>query len=82
MTMSNDAGGASASSAGLGAGALTLDSLDGYEVIPGVTLIAQPTPVVGTDKMRCLANVGGALGLVELRIRFTLPNKSGEHHAK
>lgn len=72
--MNDQAGGASASNAGLGAGALTLNSLDGSEVCPGVTLIGQPTPVAGTDKMRCLANVGGALALVELRLRFTAPN--------
>ena len=54
-------------------GTLTLPDLDGYEVSPGIFLIGNPTPVPGTDKLRCLANVHGALGLVELRLRFGVP---------
>lgn len=49
---------------------LTMPRFDGYEVRPGITLLGEPTPIPGTDKMRCLANVGGALGLVELRLKF------------
>lgn len=66
------------SSDGLGVGALTLPKLDGREVSPGVWLIGEPSPVAGTDKMRCLANVGGALALVELRLRFLTPNVRAE----
>lgn len=51
-------------------GSLQLPKCDGMEVRPGVTLIGEPTPVVGTDKMRCLANVLGALCVVELSIKF------------
>ena len=58
-------------------GTLQLPKLDGYEVQRGVWLIGEPTPITGTDKMRCLAQVGDALGLVELRIRFLLPTREG-----
>ena len=51
-------------------GSLQLPKCDGMEVRPGVILIGEPTPVVGTDKMRCLANVLGALCVVELSIKF------------
>lgn len=51
-------------------GSVNLPSLDGYEVSPGVYLIGEPTPVPGTDKLRCLANVGGALCVVELKLKF------------
>lgn len=51
-------------------GTLNLPKVDGMEVRPGVILIGEPTPVVGTDKMRCLANVAGALCVVELSIKF------------
>lgn len=63
------------------AGSLTMPKLDGREVSAGVTLVGEPSPIAGTDKMRCLANVGGALGLVELRLRFLTPNvpMSGPH---
>ena len=60
-------------SAGLD-GTLKMPALDGREISPGVLLIGEPTPVVGTDKMRCLANVNGALVLVELRLRFLTHN--------
>jgi hypothetical protein len=51
-------------------GALDLPKMDGMEVRPGVILIGEPSPIVGTDKMRCLANVLGALCVVELSIKF------------
>jgi hypothetical protein len=51
-------------------GSLNLPKMDGTEVRPGVVLIGEPSPVVGTDKMRCLANVLGALCVVELGIKF------------
>ena len=49
---------------------VTLPRMDGREVAPGIWLIGEPTPVPGTSLMRCLANCGGALAIVELRIRF------------
>ena len=51
-------------------GNMQLPDLDGYEVFPNIFLIGQPSPVPGTSKMRCLANAGGALVLVELGIKF------------
>ncbi len=51
-------------------GTMVLPKMDGYEVKPGVTLIGEPTPVPGTDKLRCLANAFGALCVVELSIKF------------
>ncbi len=51
-------------------GTLTLPKMDGHEVAPGILLIGEPSPIEGTDKLRCLANVGGALCLVELRLTF------------
>jgi hypothetical protein len=52
------------------AGNMTLPKMDGKEVSPGIFLIGEPTPQQGSDKLRCLANVGGALCVVELSIRF------------
>jgi hypothetical protein len=52
------------------AGDVILQPMDGKEMSPGVFLIGEPSPVEGSDKLRCLANVGGALCLVELRLRF------------
>lgn len=51
-------------------GMIELPKMDGVEIRPGVTLIGEPSPVPGTDKFRCLADVFGALVLVELSIRF------------
>jgi hypothetical protein len=50
-------------------GTVQLEPMDGKE-IKGVVLIGEPTPIVGTNKLRCLANVDGALALVELSIKF------------
>lgn len=52
-------------------GSLNLPKMDGLEVKPGVILIGEPAPMPGTDKLRCLANVFGALCVVELSIKFT-----------
>jgi hypothetical protein len=49
---------------------MLLPSTDGLEIRPGVTLIGEPSPVPGTDTLRCLANVEGCLCVVELRIKF------------
>jgi hypothetical protein len=51
-------------------GTMTLPTMDGLEVSPWVFLIGEPTPIPGTDKLRCLANVSGALAIVELKVRF------------
>lgn len=51
-------------------GYMTLPKMDGHEVRPGVVLIGEPSPIAGTDKLRCLANVMGMLAVVELSIKF------------
>lgn len=51
-------------------GQLHLPVMDGMEIQPGITLIGEPTPMEGTDKLRCLANVLGCLAVIELRIKF------------
>ena len=45
-----------------------LDQLDGVEVRPGVTLIGTPGYHEESGKWRCLADVGGTLCLVELKV--------------
>lgn len=55
-------------------GDLKLPKMDGHEIRPGVYLIGEPTPIAGTSKLKCLANVGGALCLVELGIKFPKPD--------
>ncbi len=52
------------------AGTIQLPTMKGQEVAPNVFLLEEPTPVVGTNKMRCLADVGGMLAVVELNIKF------------
>lgn len=44
--------------------------LEGTEVSPGIFLMEEPRPVEGTNLMRCLANVYGALAVIELKISF------------
>lgn len=51
-------------------GTMSLPKMDGMEIRPGVTLIGEPTPMPGSDKLRCLANVSGMLCVVELSIKF------------
>ena len=51
-------------------GTLNLPKMDGEEIRPGVVLIGEPSPMPGTDKLRCLANVFGSLCVVELSIKF------------
>jgi hypothetical protein len=51
-------------------GSMTLPKLDGVEIRPDVWIIGEPTPILGTDKLRALTNYRGALALVELRISF------------
>jgi hypothetical protein len=59
------------------AGSILLESLDGREVSPGIYLVGEPSPVPGSNKLRCLANVGGSLALVELALRFTAQKQAG-----
>ncbi len=56
-------------------GTLDLPQMDGTEIRPGVVLIGEPSPMPGTDKLRCLANVLGCLCVVELSIKFRKPNE-------
>ena len=51
-------------------GNLSLPAMDGKEVAPGIILIGEPWPVIGSDKLNCLANVFGMLAKVELSIKF------------
>lgn len=51
-------------------GVINIPKFHGMEVSPGVVLIGEPTPLAGTNKLKCLANVGGCLALVELRLIF------------
>lgn len=48
----------------------TLSKMSGLEVSPGILLIGEPSPVKGTNLMRCLADVNGALCIVELSLKF------------
>lgn len=54
-------------------GEMKLSKMDGTEISPGIWLIGEPTPVAGSDKLRCLAQVGSAIALVELAIKFPQP---------
>jgi hypothetical protein len=56
-------------------GTIDLKKLDGQEVAPGIFIIGEPTPVAGTNKLRCLANVRGCLALIELSIKFVPVSK-------
>ncbi len=49
---------------------LELCSLHNAEIAPGIMLIGEPTPVIGTNLMRCLANAYGTLAVVELKVTF------------
>jgi len=51
-------------------GEMQLPKMDGIEVSDGIILLGEPTPVPGTALMRCLANVYGALAVIELKISF------------
>ena len=51
-------------------GIAQLPKFDGCEVQEGITLIGEPSPVPGSAKLRCLANVYGCLAVVELSLRF------------
>lgn len=48
----------------------SFNKLEGKEILPGIILMAEPTPIAGTMLMRCLANVYGALAIIELKISF------------
>lgn len=51
-------------------GEIQLPKMDGMEVSPGIILMGEPTPIPNTSLLRCLANVHGALCIIELRIKF------------
>lgn len=50
--------------------ALQLPSFLNVEIKPGIFLLDEPVAITGTNKLRCLANVGGTLAVVELAIQF------------
>jgi len=50
---------------------LNLPKMDGHEISPGIFLIDEPTPIPGTNKLRCLANYHGSLVIVELKLTFS-----------
>lgn len=52
---------------------LQLPKMDGHEVSPGVYLVGEPTPIPGTNELRCLASLYGCLCLVELVLKFGEP---------
>lgn len=52
------------------AGEMKLPKMDGAEIAPGIYLVGEPSPLPGTDKLRCLARIGDALGIVELKLKF------------
>ena len=53
-------------------GKLILPEMDGVEISPGIWLIGEPTPRpdLGKMSMACLANMNGALVVVELSLKF------------
>lgn len=51
-------------------GNVTLPTMDGAEISPGIWLVGEPAPVSGSNKLRCLADVNGALAVVELIVKF------------
>lgn len=57
-------------------GDITLPKMSGAEVSPGIWLIGEPTPVPGSNKLRCLADVNGTLAVVELTLKF---QRKGSH---
>lgn len=59
----------------------TLPKLNGLEVSPGIVLIGEPTPIAGSNLMRCLADVGGALCLIEISLKFGTPQDMAKHGA-
>lgn len=52
-------------------GSVELPKMDGKEIAPGIWLMGEPSPVPGTNTLRCLANFYGALAIVELSVRFS-----------
>lgn len=60
-------------------GSMSIPKMDGQEIAPGIFLIGEPTPITGTNKLRCLANVYGSLGVVELKITFASEARKERH---
>ncbi len=52
---------------------ILMQDLEGKEISPGVTIIGEPSLIPNSNKLRALANVNGALCVVELSIsiKFT-----------
>lgn len=46
-----------------------LSELDGLEISPGITIIGTASPTDNPEIMRCLANICGCLGLIEIRVK-------------
>ena len=51
-------------------GELEFPDMDGKEISPGIFLVGEPTPVPGTDTLHALADVGGMLCVIELKLKF------------
>ena len=53
-------------------GNITIPDTDGIDIEPGIVLIGNPIPRpdLSPTALVCLANVYGALGLVQLSIKF------------
>ncbi len=49
---------------------LTLPKMHDTEISPGIFLIGEPTPIPGSNKLRCLANISSALVVLELSLKF------------
>lgn len=63
---------------GVAQGVAQMPKLKGVEIQPGITLLEEPVPVEGTNKLRALANVCGCLAVVELSIKFVLSQGEGD----
>lgn len=53
-------------------GHIKLPKMEGAEIAPGIFLIGEPKPVPNSMLMQCLANVHGALCVIELKLKFGL----------
>lgn len=56
-------------------GDIKLPMMKGLYVRSNIELLEEPCPIEGTDKLRCLANVNGALCVIELRLKFAASPK-------
>ncbi len=51
-------------------GKVIIPKMDGTEIRPNIFIIGEPSPVVGTNKLRCLVNYHGQLATAELTVNF------------